>query len=134
MADAKFILYIRKFLKNPLLARKQVGIELVHSELANVSKAQIAANLAKMFKAKEEAISVIGLHTKFGGGRSSGMALIYDNLDAKKKYDSKMRLHNEKLVLKKAAANRKQKKDIRTKKSKLRGIKKAAVTFGKKKK
>ena len=24
MADAKFILYIRKFLKNPLMARKQV--------------------------------------------------------------------------------------------------------------
>ena len=67
---------------------------MVHSELANVSQAQIKAQLATMFKAKEEAISVVGLHTKFGGGRSSGMALIYDNLDAKKRYDSKMRLHN----------------------------------------
>jgi len=26
MADSKFILYVRKFLKNPLLARKQVVI------------------------------------------------------------------------------------------------------------
>lgn len=107
---------------------------MVHSELANVSQAQIKAQLATMFKAKEESISVVGLHTKFGGGRSSGMALIYDNLDAKKRYDSKMRLHNSGLVLKKAAANRKQKKDIRTKRSKLRGIAKAKVTFGKKKK
>jgi small subunit ribosomal protein S24e len=67
---------------------------MVHSELANVSKVQIKAQLAKMFKAKEESIVVFGLHTKFGGGRSSGMALIYDNLDAKKKYDCKSRLHN----------------------------------------
>ena len=43
-------------------------------------------------KAKEDAIQIVGLKTKFGGGRSSGMALIYDNADMKKKYDCKARL------------------------------------------
>ena len=57
--------------------------------MANVSKDQIKAKLASMFKSKEEAISVYGLKTKFGGGRSSGFALIYDSVDAKKKFDGK---------------------------------------------
>ena len=67
---------------------------MVHSEMANVPKVQIKEKLAKMLKAKEDAIVVFGLHTKFGGGRTSGMALIYDNLDMKKKYDCKSRLLN----------------------------------------
>jgi len=57
--------------------------------MSNVSKEQIKAKLATMFKAKEEAISIYGLKTKFGGGRSSGFALIYDNFDLKKKFDGK---------------------------------------------
>jgi len=64
---------------------------MVHADAPNVAKTAIRAHLAKMFKAKEEAIAIVGLHTKFGGGRSSGMALIYDNVDARKKYDMKAR-------------------------------------------
>ena len=65
---------------------------MIHPELPNVSKAQIKAKLAKTFKTKEELISVFGLKTVFGGGRSSGFALIYDNADARKKYDGKKML------------------------------------------
>jgi small subunit ribosomal protein S24e len=61
----------------------------VHPELGNVSKKEIKEKLAKVLKVKEETITVFGLKTKFGGGRSSGFALVYDSLDAKKKYDSK---------------------------------------------
>ena len=57
--------------------------------MANVSKAEIKKKLATMLKAKEDCISVYGLKTKFGGGRSSGFALVYDNFDARKKYDMK---------------------------------------------
>lgn len=60
--------------------------------MANVPKAQIKAKLAQVLKAKEENIAIYGLKTKFGGGRSSGFALIYDTTDARKKYDSKMNL------------------------------------------
>jgi ribosomal protein S24E len=54
-----------------------------------VSKAQIKSKLAETLKSKEENISIFGLKTKFGGGRSTGFALIYDSLDARKKFDSK---------------------------------------------
>jgi small subunit ribosomal protein S24e len=64
----------------------------VHPEMANVAKKEIKEKLAKVLKVKEETITVFGLKTKFGGGRSSGFALVYDSLDAKKKYDSKTSL------------------------------------------
>ena len=57
--------------------------------MANVSKNQIKSKLAALFKSKDENITVYGLKTKFGGGRSTGFALIYDSVDAKKKYDLK---------------------------------------------
>jgi ribosomal protein S24E len=47
--------------------------------LANVTKEQVADVLASKLKAKANAISVFGLKTKFGGGSSSGFALIYDS-------------------------------------------------------
>ena len=65
---------------------------MIHADSANVPKAQIKEKLAKLMKAKEDSIQIVGLKTKFGGGRSSGMALIYDNAEMKKKYDCKARL------------------------------------------
>ena len=73
-------------------------IELIHPELSNVSKSDIKAKLAQTLKSKEENISIFGLKTKFGGGRSSGFALIYDSLDARKKYDSKKMLRRVSLI------------------------------------
>jgi ribosomal protein S24E len=67
-------------------------IELIHPELSNVSKSDIKSKLAQTLKSKEENISIFGLKTKFGGGRSTGFALIYDSLDARKKFDSKKML------------------------------------------
>ncbi len=57
-----------------------------------MSKADIKTKLAQTLKSKEENISIFGLKTKFGGGRSTGFALIYDSLDARKKFDSKKML------------------------------------------
>ena len=65
---------------------------MIHPEMSNVSKAAIKAKLAQTLKSKEENISIFGLKTKFGGGRSTGFALIYDSVDARKKFDSKMML------------------------------------------
>jgi small subunit ribosomal protein S24e len=64
---------------------------LIHSDLPNVPKTAIAERLAKQLKVKEENVVVFGLKTKFGGGRSSGFALLYDSIDARKKYDLKHR-------------------------------------------
>ena len=57
-----------------------------------MSKSDIKAKLAQTLKTKDENISIFGLKTKFGGGRSTGFALIYDSLDARKKFDSKKML------------------------------------------
>ena len=89
MPSGQFIVYARKVINNPLLRRKQVQVEMIHPETSNISKTAIKEKLADMFKAKAEAISIFGLHSKFGGGRSSGFALIYDSLDERKKYDQK---------------------------------------------
>ena len=67
-------------------------IELIHPELSNVSKKDIKAKLASTMKTKDENISIFGLKTKFGGGRSTGFALVYDSLEARKKFDSKKML------------------------------------------
>lgn len=91
MAD-KFVLYVRKVLVNPLMARKQCQIEVVHPELGGVSKAQLVEKLAKQFKVKEDQVTVYGVKAAFGGCRSSGFALIYDSHDLLKKYDSKKQL------------------------------------------
>jgi len=37
-------------------------------------------------------VFVFGFRTAFGGGKSTGFALIYDNLDAAKKFEPKYRL------------------------------------------
>ena len=74
-------------------------IELIHPEQGILSKEVIKAKLAKQLKTKEDCISVYGMKAKFGGGRSSGFALIYDSFDMKKKYDSKTQLKKVRRVL-----------------------------------
>ena len=56
-----------------------------------MKKATIKTELAKKFKCvgHEDRICVFGLKAKYGGGRSSGFATIYDDLDTRKKYDTK---------------------------------------------
>ena len=54
-------------------------VELIHPEMANVPKAQIKAKLASILKAKEDCIAIYGLKTKFGGGRTTGFAHVYDS-------------------------------------------------------
>ena len=132
----KFILYARKMINNPLLKRRQLQVELIHPDQGSVSKTAIKAKLATMFKTKDECISVFGLKGKFGGGRSTGFALIYDSLDARKKCDQKTLLLRDKLLTKEGKKGRKQLKEMKGRMKKCRGTAKtkAASASGKKKK
>ena len=87
-----------------------------------------------MFKSKTENISVYGLHSNFGGGRSTGFALIYDSLDDRKKCDQKRLLRRDGLTTK-PARGRKQLKEIKGRVRKCRGMAKdkAEGAGGKKK-
>ena len=52
------------------------------SNKANVSKKDAAAKIAKMLKVSDlNTIFMFGFRTGFGGGKSKGFVLIYDNVE-----------------------------------------------------
>ena len=67
-------------------------VDVLHPGRANVSKSDLRDKLAQMYKSSRDVIICFGFRTAFGGGKSSGFALIYDNLDVAKKYEPKFRL------------------------------------------
>ena len=67
-------------------------VELIHPEMSGVKKADIKAQIGKKFKVSEDRVSVFGVKPKYGGGRSSGFVSIYDDMDARKKFDTKTQL------------------------------------------
>ena len=83
----------RKFIRNALLARRQFVVDIIHPGRANVSKAELQEKLGEMFKVTETTrIICFGFRTLFGGGKSTGFALIYDSVEDAKKYEPKYRL------------------------------------------
>ena len=130
-----FVLYTRKMINNPLLGRRQVLCDLIHPEKGSIPKKEIKGKLASMFKCSEEAISVFGVKSKFGGGRSSCFGLIYSNLDARKKFDAKKLLKRDKLLVVEGP-KRKARKEMKGREKKVRGTEKAKArgATGKKKK
>ncbi len=63
----------------------------MHPGLANVSKKDLRDKLSKMYKATPDAVICFGFKTQFGGGRSTGFALVYDSIEAAKKFEPKHR-------------------------------------------
>jgi small subunit ribosomal protein S24e len=114
----------RKFMTNRLLARKQFIIDVLHPGAANVSKADLKEKLAKMYDVRDtNCISLFGFRTHFGGGKSSGFGLIYDTLEATKKFEPKHRLVRMGLATS-VSKSRKQIKERKNRTKKLRGAKK----------
>eukprot|EP01107_Rhizomastix_libera_P002049 TRINITY_DN135_c0_g1_i1.p4 TRINITY_DN135_c0_g1~~TRINITY_DN135_c0_g1_i1.p4 ORF type:complete len:134 (-),score=31.86 TRINITY_DN135_c0_g1_i1:609-1010(-) len=111
----------RKFMVNRLLQRKQFIIEVLHEGLANVSRNDIRDMLAKMYNVTDKnTIVVYGFHTAFGGGKSTGFGLIYDNIKAAKKFEPKYRMVRLGLD-KKEQVGRKQRKERKNRAAKIRG-------------
>ena len=52
---------------------------------------EIREKLAKMYKCTADRIFAFGFRTNFGGGKTSGFALIYDSMDQAKKFEPKFR-------------------------------------------
>ena len=129
-----FVLYSRKMIRNPLLGRKQMAIEMIHPEEANISKTAIKEKLAQLFKSKPECIAVFGLSSKFGGGRSSGFALVYDSIEARHKNDSKRLQKRDGVYQKEKGKTRKQLKEIKGREKRARGMAKVQARTAQKKK
>lgn len=61
-----------------------------------------------MYKAQKDQVSVFGLRTQFGGGKTTGFALIYDSPEAMKKFEPRYRLVRVGLAAKIEKASRQQ--------------------------
>ena len=67
-------------------------VDILHPGLPNLPKTEIRTKLAALYKTSSDNVFVFGFKTAFGGGKSTGFGLIYDTLDAAKKYEPKYRL------------------------------------------
>merc|ERR1712098_13271 len=94
MSEGSVTLRTRKFLTNRLLARRQMVVDVLHPGRATV-------------------IFCFGFRTAFGGGKTTGFALIYDSLDFAKKFEPKHRLvrHGLLTIKKDSAKQRKERKN-----------------------
>lgn len=120
-------------MSNRLLNRKQMILDVFHPNRASVSKAEMVEALVEMFRVANPATVVcFGFKTAFGGGKSTGFALIYDSAEDRQSAEPKYRLVRDGLLTK-TATSRKMIKELKNRKKKVRGTKKAAVGAGGKK-
>ncbi|KAL8741051.1 MAG: hypothetical protein Q9190_006305 [Brigantiaea leucoxantha] len=114
MADREqpVTLRTRKFIRNPLLGRKQMVVDVLHPSRASVSKDELRSKLGELYKANKDAVSVFGFRTQYGGGKSTGFALIYDSPEVMKKFEPHYRLVRYGLAAKIEKASRQQRESL----------------------
>ena len=66
--------------------------DILHPNRANISKDELRGKLAEMYKANKDQVNVFGLQTQYGGGKTTGFALVYDSPEALKKFEPHYRL------------------------------------------
>ncbi|TFK77085.1 hypothetical protein BDN72DRAFT_807484 [Pluteus cervinus] len=127
MADnsAPVTLRTRKFITNRLLARRQFVVDVLHPSRPNVSKAELSEKLAALYKTDKARVVTFGLRTQFGGGRSTGFALIYDDEASQRKFEPRYRLVRSGMAKKIEKPSRKLRKERKNRAKKLRGTKKS---------
>ena len=112
----------KKVMRNPVLARTQLSIDVQHPGRSTVPKMELRSAVAKLLKAKDEsAVVVYGLRTDFGGNQSSGFALVYDSVEEAKKRDKTSRLSRLGVVPKVEKKGRKGRKESKNRNLKFRG-------------
>ena len=67
-------------------------MDILHPSRPNISRDELSEKLAAAYKTDKLRVVTFGLRTLFGGGRSTGFALIYDDEAAQKKFEPKYRL------------------------------------------
>ena len=98
----------------------QMIVDVIHPGRANVSKSELGDLLAGMYKADAKLIILFGFQTKFGGGKSTGFCLIYDNEESMIKFEPKYRMVRKGLTTK-VERSRKAMKEAKNKGKKIRG-------------
>ncbi|KAM0752068.1 hypothetical protein T439DRAFT_324159 [Meredithblackwellia eburnea MCA 4105] len=123
----------RKFLTNRLLQRKQMVVDVLHPTRANVSKDELRDKLAALYKAPKDQVICFGFRTQFGGGKSTGFALVYDSKEALK-FEPRYRLIRVGLAEKRPITGRKLRKERKNRAKKFRGTQKVKKSEAGKKK
>merc|ERR1712037_1055551 len=124
MVDGSVTIRTRKYMTNRLLCRRQMIVDVLHPGKATVPKADIREKLARMYKSTGDCIVCFGFKTAFGGGKTTGFALIYDSMDFLKQFEPNYRLQRLGLYKKERQA-RKQRKEKKNRTKKVRGTAKA---------
>lgn len=106
---------------NPLLARKQFVIDVLHPNRPNVSKDELRERLAELYKADKDAVSVFGFRTQFGGGKSTGFGLVYQSVADAKRFEPTYRLVRYGLAEKVEKPSRQQRKQKKNRDKKIFG-------------
>jgi ribosomal protein S24E len=70
----------------------EMSSDILHPNRANISKDELRGKLAELYKASKDQVNVFGLQTQFGGGKTTGFALVYDSPEALKKFEPHYRL------------------------------------------
>jgi small subunit ribosomal protein S24e len=103
-----------------LFSQQQMIVDIIHPGRANVPKKELQEVVGGMYKANAKLTVLFGFRTKFGGGKSTGFCLIYDNEDAMRKFEPKYRLVRNGITEKKETS-RKAMKEAKNKGKKIRG-------------
>ncbi|KAJ1674765.1 hypothetical protein EV182_002611 [Spiromyces aspiralis] len=104
-------------------------VDITHPGLPNISKNELRERLAAVYKADKDAVIVFGFRTQFGGGKTTGFALIYDSPDAAKKFEPKYRLAR----IEGGAPSKTSRKQRKERKNRLKKLRGTAKTKGPKK-
>lgn len=114
-------------ISNPLLARRQFVIDVLHPNRPNVSKDDLRDRLAEIYKADKDAVSVFGFRTQFGGGKSTGFGLVYQSAADAKRFEPAYRLVRYGLATKVEKASRQQRKQKKNRDKKIFGTQRRAA-------
>lgn len=114
-------------ISNPLLARRQFVIDVLHPNRANVSKDELRERLSEIYKTEKDSISVFGFRTHFGGGKSTGFGLVYSSIADAKKFEPSYRLVRYGLATPVEKQSRQQRKQKKNRGKKVFGTEKKAA-------
>lgn len=85
----------RRLRVNKLLARKELLLDVYHEGKPNVSQKELKDLISAKYKFDVKNIVLFGFKTAFGGNRSTGFCLAYDNQQYLVKYEPNYRLRRE---------------------------------------
>lgn len=103
---------------------------MLHVGKPPVPRKEVEDRVAKMYNVNDpRCVVCFGFKTAFGGDRSTGFCLVYDNLDALVKFEPFYRLVRKQLR-KKEESSRKQRRERKNRSKKFRGVARAKALKG----